>query len=99
MGRQSAILNVVVALFPFAAGAVALAALSLGASMGLVAALVLSASSFGCLLAIKLPALKSGHLFGFGPAQASSGKGWLWWFALALLASAILMAGIAVRIQ
>ena len=85
MGRKSALLNFFIAFAPLAVGLSVALAVSLSRDARLPVALGVSIASLCCLIALELPALRSGHLFGFGPWQAPSGRRWLWWLALGLL--------------
>jgi hypothetical protein len=94
MGRQGAIANLLIALLPLAVGVSVAVAIGFEPGTGLRVALGLSVASLACLLALKLPALRSGRWFGFGPAQAAPGRRWLWWLSLGLLAlSGVFVAG------
>ena len=96
MGRQSAIINLILGLGPLLLGLVVATAIGLGKLTLLVAALVLAGASLASLLVLKMPALRAGHLVGFGPGQGSPSTRWLWWLAVGLLAFSVLLALVGV---
>ena len=98
MGRASAIANLFYALFPFAIGLAVAVLVGLDRFNWLTIALSLATLSLVALLAVKIPALRRGHLVNFGPKQAGESKRWLWWLSVGLLLFSVLITAIAVRV-
>jgi hypothetical protein len=97
MGRQSTILNLLIAGFPFFLGIFMAFAATVLPITGRWVALGLSVVSFGLLLVLKLPALRAGQWLSFGPNQASGAGRWLWWFSFGLLVMAGAFAVLSFR--
>jgi hypothetical protein len=92
MGRSAAILNLLTGVAPISLGMLILAATSIGTHGSLLAASVLAAASFVCMLLAKLPAYRAGRWLTFGPSSLPQSNRWLWWASWALLAVAAFFA-------
>jgi hypothetical protein len=99
MGRTNTITNLLFALGPIALGILVAMIAGFNRFQGLLFALALATTSLAALVLLKLPMLRQGRFFAFGPNQAGEGKRWLWWLAFALLCFAVLVGVVAARPQ
>lgn len=67
MGKSSALLNLVILLFPLALGICFVMVATLGLFSSAMLAFVVSVGGVALLIAAKLPAFRSGHWVSFGP--------------------------------